>query len=302
MDRTGRRVAEWYLKDVRLLDERHCARDLSLRDLTIEASVQESQPDYPYRPPLSPGYRLLSAQGRPLGHCRDLACVREPVPEPEEPSIRLVGCVPRGALHRALAVGDEDLGHAKILRLDAQGRTLQYAVEGEILAWTPSGRGLVDLTLEPWSPRPPLAAREVWDLWWPGWPAQRNLWARCGSEGRRYWLVTALENHARARRDPDAPPGTTYHLDGRYVTDESGFYCALGEAVNGPGGYFGHNPDSLIDCLCGHFGARAPFTLVWHDSATARACLGVTPQTARPATFEELGRALRQWGVETVLA
>jgi hypothetical protein len=30
-----------------------------------------------------------------------------------------------------------------------------------------------------------------------------------------------------------------YHLDGRYVTDDDGFYRAIGEAVNGPGGWFG---------------------------------------------------------------
>jgi hypothetical protein len=48
------------------------------------------------------------------------------------------------------------------------------------------------------------------------------------------------------------------------------FSCAVGEAVNGPGGYFGWNLDAFDDCLRGHWGARAPFTLVWHDAAVAR--------------------------------
>jgi len=69
---------------------------------------------------------------------------------------------------------------------------------------------------------------------------------------------------------PDRPAGTTYDLDGRFVTDIEGFYCAIGEAINGPGGYFGSNLDALDDCLRGRFGARAPFRLVWHDSAVAR--------------------------------
>ncbi|MER7009230.1 barstar family protein [Dactylosporangium sp. NPDC000555] len=55
---------------------------------------------------------------------------------------------------------------------------------------------------------------------------------------------------------PDQPAGTTYDLDGRFVTDIEGFYCAIGEAINGPGGYFGWNLNALDDCLRGSFGAR----------------------------------------------
>jgi hypothetical protein len=30
-------------------------------------------------------------------------------------------------------------------------------------------------------------------------------------------------------------PGTTYDLDGQFVTDIEGFYRAIGETINGPG-------------------------------------------------------------------
>jgi RNAse (barnase) inhibitor barstar len=63
----------------------------------------------------------------------------------------------------------------------------------------------------------------------------------------------------------------TDNLDGLNVTDLAGFYCAIGEAVNGPGGYFGWNPDALHDCLRGGWGAAQPFRLIWHDAAVARA-------------------------------
>jgi hypothetical protein len=69
---------------------------------------------------------------------------------------------------------------------------------------------------------------------------------------------------------PDRPAGTTYDLDGQFVTDIEGFFCAIGEAINGPGGYVGWNGAALNDCLRGRFGARAPFRLVWHHSAIAR--------------------------------
>ncbi|MBD3920226.1 barstar family protein [Paenibacillus sp. PR3] len=54
-----------------------------------------------------------------------------------------------------------------------------------------------------------------------------------------------------------------FHLDGNNIVDHSSFYCALGEAINGPGGYFGFNISSLIDCLRGGFGAVTPFTIYW---------------------------------------
>ena len=220
LDKSGTAVGEWCLEDVRVLGDRPCARDLTLRDVTVEARESDNNPyDYPHCPPLSPGYRLLDAAYGPWGTCRDLARVRPIEDEPLEPPLRLLGCSPRGALRSALDAGEEDLGQVKILRIDSSGRPVQEATEGELRAWVPSARGpgLVDLTLDPWSERPPLAAREVWELWADGRPAEPNRWARCDAAGRRFWLDTARENHLHDR--PDQPSGTVHHLDGRHITD-----------------------------------------------------------------------------------
>jgi RNAse (barnase) inhibitor barstar len=112
----------------------------------------------------------------------------------------------------------------------------------------------------------------------PGTPvrpdARPGAWPEQDQEGRRAWL-TAVQERYFARQDlpPDAPAGRTYVLDGRHITDRSALFLALGEAVNGPGGYFGANLDALNDCLRGGFGATAPFTLDWQDSGTARSHL-----------------------------
>ncbi|MGH4032564.1 barstar family protein [Actinomycetota bacterium Odt1-20B] len=306
LDKAHTGVGEWYLEDVRVLGARRCARDLSRLDLAVEASEADEQSDYPQCPPLSPGYRLLGPADEPWGPCRDLARVRDGDPAaaaPEEPPVRLLGCAPRGALRTALDAGKEALGHAALLRLDESGKTLEEAAEGELIAWIPSarGRGLVDLSLDPWSDRPPPVARQVWDTWWPGRPTEPNLWAPLTTEGRHHWMGTALVN--RARYTPDAGPGATYHLDGRHITDVPGFYCALSEAVNGPGGYYGRNLDAVNDCLRGGFGARSPFTLVWHDAHIARSCLGLTPRVdQRPHTFEEILTFLAEAHVQVELA
>lgn len=106
LDRTGTAVGEWHLEETRLLGDRPCARDLTLRDVTIEATAPDHNPyDHPRRPPLSPGYRLLGAHRTPHGTCRDLARVSEVADEPMEPPLRLLGCSPQGALRTALDAG-----------------------------------------------------------------------------------------------------------------------------------------------------------------------------------------------------
>ncbi|MGW7435208.1 barstar family protein [Streptomyces sp. NPDC054849] len=56
----------------------------------------------------------------------------------------------------------------------------------------------------------------------------------------------------------------------RRAPDSTRGLLALGEAVDGPGGYFGGCLDALVDCLHGNFGCTTPATLLWRDAATAR--------------------------------
>jgi hypothetical protein len=135
---------------------------------------------------------------------------------------------------------------------------------------SPLGEGLLDVTFDAAITNPmPRGAAQIWESWRAGRPARPGLWAGYDPELRQQWSGAALAH--RRLGMPDQPAGATYHLDGRNVTDLEGFYCAIGEAVNGPGGYFGWNADSLHDCLRGGFGAARPFRLIWHDSAVARA-------------------------------
>ncbi|WP_176955692.1 barstar family protein, partial [Sinosporangium album] len=52
-------------------------------------------------------------------------------------------------------------------------------------------------------------------------------------------------------------------IDGDKIANEYSFHCALGEAVNGPGGYYGSNLDALDDCLRGIRAGDIGFQLVW---------------------------------------
>lgn len=113
--------------------------------------------------------------------------------------------------------------------------------------------------------RSPNGAQEIQNLWHTGRPTRPNLWSGYDRALRNEWCRAAVTHQ---RHDlPDRPAEGTYDLDGRYVTDPEGFYCALGEAINGPGGCFGWNDKALYVCLRGQWGAACPFCLCWHLSS-----------------------------------
>lgn len=73
-----------------------------------------------------------------------------------------------------------------------------------------------------------------------------------------------------------------YVLDGTQVRTLEDFWRLIGEAVNGPGGYFGKNLDSFADCLSGGFGQPDDddYVVEWRDHQASRTYLG-HPETAR---------------------
>ncbi|MEV0901065.1 hypothetical protein [Actinoplanes sp. NPDC049802] len=251
------------------------------------------------------GYRLIvtGMDGRldeRAGDCGDIAGLfrERPDPWPPGPPVTLLGCRPgpTGSIAAELAHVRTD---GTVSRM-----TWEHCVNGRIVATRPSahGDGLVDLTLN----RPivdPLAGgdRALWDMWRSGGPTEPNLWAPLDRGGRRRWVRAAALHRSH---EPDKPAGIVYHLDGRHVTDEDAFYCALGEAINGPGGWFGTDLFWVHECAATGDGATPGFRLIWHDSAVARAHLvpGYDRHTWRPAlTFDDLVRFLIREGVELEL-
>lgn len=144
---------------------------------------------------------------------------------------------------------------------------------------SPGTPGLVDLAIRAYRDVEE-GAGAVWELVRTGRLDRPGLWR---SYGRRAWLSVALKRGVRG------PMGV---LDGRGVVDVDAFYCALGEAVNGPGGYYGWNLDAVVDCLRGGWGATPPFTLRWLESSVAR---------QRLPEFETVLEILREGGVDVRL-
>lgn len=204
---------------------------------------------------------------------------------PQEDGLRqveLLGSSPQGKFLASLDhLGSRRamVGGAHLAFLDAEGIEMgSYFVSGvTATAARPSvhGAGLLDIDVRLWCDELLPGAAEIWDLLRTGNLDRKGLWENLDASGREAWLSVALwsRDYQRRRHPEDATPGQVFTLDGRQVVDINSFYCALGEAINGPGGYFGWNLAAVDDCLRGGFGAQPPFTLKWLHSNAVRSDL-----------------------------
>lgn len=219
-----------------------------------------------------------------LGSCREFARIL-PLDQAAPPLV-LRGLTPGDQLRAALRKGTGralDLGQAALEIRDDQGELLtERLLWTTIRTWRPSTFGancetdLIDLELAGELTTPvPEYARPLWDRWLAGPPDTPGAWTGLDTRRREAWLDLVRERACR-RTHHDRPAGHPYVLDGRHTTDEPGLYLALGEAVNGPGGYFGACQDALTDCLRGAFGHTPRGPLLWRNAATAREYLSKT--------------------------
>lgn len=108
-------------------------------------------------------------------------------------------------------------------------------------------------------------------------PAGSTSWCGLDDAVKLAHLTAARDRHvarARAGRPDEPAPGAVHVIDGRDFDDLLGFFCAMGEAINGPGGYFGLSLRAFDDCLFGGFGLIGPCTLRWRHVARSREHLG----------------------------
>lgn len=190
------------------------------------------------------------------------------------------------------------LGSIDIHLLDADGRSMgKYSAWGVELARVGEDLHRISGVTAILADRD---AEPVWELWRRGGPARKGLWAEVPAGRRRGWLeVVALNAFATGRAIRAAVPVSEIVLDGTDVVDLASFYLAIGEAVNGPGGYFGWNLDALSDCLGGRWGSIPAPKIVWRDFAVARSALAY-PRGGHESTLDAVLRVIRDAGAELV--
>ncbi|WP_319721699.1 barstar family protein [Streptomyces sp. MB09-01] len=289
---------EYELYDAVVVDQQPCPEDPSLVDIAVEAGVLP--PDWPVGTPSDErqkqlDFELFGLEGdTPYGSCAAVPRLFHFRKSPEPVVLRFLGCDPDAPL---LSRGRSSTP-LEILAVDRTGRVMTgRTARLSVVGARPSalGGGLLDVTV--WGdveeqPRPEV--ERVWEAWRDRRPTEPQQWARFPDELRGEWL------RLTERHDGPDRQGGDYHLDGRHVTGHYALHCALGEALNGPGGYYGRCWNSLFDCLSGGFGAVPPFTLVWHDFEVARSALADEGMTADSYAEEVVGR-LRSFGATVEL-
>ncbi|QIP87375.1 hypothetical protein GLX30_28885 [Streptomyces sp. Tu 2975] len=274
----------------------------------VDGVVVTGLDDYEGPPEGHRGRVRLHDGRRWLGSCREFA--RVPAPERVAHPLVLRGLARSERLRAALAKGTRRalyLGEAALEIQDDRGEPLtDRLLQARVSTWRPSSYGtdLIDLELdgEHFTPVPEYA-RPLWERWLAGPPDTSGAWAGLDTRRRGAWHDLVRERGCR-RVDRDRSAGHAYELDGRHMSDEAGLYLALGEAVNGPGGYFGGCLAALDDCLRGNFGHTAPATLLWRDAETAREHLSeaLTPEGEPYDLLAGVLEVLAAGGVHVTLA
>ncbi|MGW4894772.1 barstar family protein [Kitasatospora sp. NPDC004240] len=304
----GRQV--WLVPEDEELDEWRLAdaRSPGPAPGTADGLLLTGLDDYCGPPEAYTGPVRVHDEYRWLGSCRELARVR-PAVRPASPWV-LRGFAPGDRLREALAKAAGrplTLEQASLeLRDDRGERLTDRLLWAVVNDWRPSALGpdLIDLELDGGYLEPePDQVRHVRERWFAGPPDTPGAWAGLDTRHRGAWHDLVRERACR-RDAHDRPAGHAYELDGRHVTDEPGLWLALGEAVNGPGGYFGGDLTALHDCLGGTFGYTRPGTLLWHDSATARAHLSgvIWPNGERGDLFGAVLATLAESGLHVTQA
>jgi len=197
-----------------------------------------------------------------------------------------------------------NLGDALVEVLDARGRVM-----GDYDAWD------ARVTITKDSPDalltayvgtlPSVAAEWVRETWRAAMPTERNLWAALPVGQREAWTEVAQTVHFRAMRQPYPALAHEIELDGQHVHDLASFFCAIGEAVNGPGGYCGSSLVGMSDLL--HHAERPTAQqprLVWRDLAVAESGLARTVHVdgRTMSYFDLVMTVLSEDGIEVVRA
>ncbi len=181
------------------------------------------------------------------------------------------------------------LGNMHLQVLDLAGRCIgsYWVPDITMQDWHAREPGLLDCSMVGWVGMPPdIDAPEVWDAFRVGPPAAKNNWAELPPGRREAWLeVISKYKPATPLAETRQLPRQSVTLDGRFIVDPASFFCAIGEAINGPGGYFGCNIPSLHDCLRGGFGIEGDFVLNWQNYNVAQSNLNMVLDTEGSNSF-----------------
>jgi len=137
---------------------------------------------------------------------------------------------------------------------DRRGQLIGRYYIGRVTVEAPAGmQGSDDLKADFFGYRKPYPyASEIWAAWAAGRPAASGAWMQLPPAAHASWLHVVQNAWFTAGNKASCvycDNSREVDIQGSELTSVASIYCALGEAFNGPGGYFGSNPNALVDCL-----------------------------------------------------
>jgi RNAse (barnase) inhibitor barstar len=138
------------------------------------------------------------------------------------------------------------------------------------------------------------SARRIWRRWASRVALNKDEWVQLPAGHQEAWLHV-VQNcwFTSNRRAARYGVHDVAHLDGTHIFTKAGFFCALGEAVNGPGGYFGSNLDALEDCISSSYGEGPITKIVWRNFESSKKSLD-------DVFLNSIMGMMREFGIEVV--
>ncbi|SNT61992.1 Barstar (barnase inhibitor) [Actinomadura meyerae] len=162
-------------------------------------------------------------------------------------------------------------GDIEVLVLDTEGRPMgRYGLwAAKVLAGdTPEDLVVTART----GVAPHAEARRLWDRFRVSEP-RLGEWRTLQVGAREAWLEVAVLRHSEsALKWESSTPSREIFMEGDDIKDVASFFCAIGEAFRGPGGYIGCSFSDLDECLVDYL-KGAPVRLTWRNISVARSSL-----------------------------
>ena len=103
---------------------------------------------------------------------------------------------------------------------------------------------------------------KIWKEYFENGISEYNQWKKIKQSEKQAWLELALSFQSIDYEKLKS----IIEIDGIYINSLNDFFCSIGEALNGKGGYFGKDLYGFYDCLSNpEFGTQNLKTVIWNN-------------------------------------
>lgn len=135
----------------------------------------------------------------------------------------------------------------------------------------------------------PKGFHKAWRMFINNEITEKNTWKKLNNDELQGWLVFA----GCIRKPQQDRENLVINIDGNHFHNLDGFYCTLGEELNGIGGYFGRQIDALYDCLTRDFGVKSISEITWHHHQRSKKLLR--------KDFHRITELFKEFGIPIIL-